>query len=136
MKASFQVQFPKTPFFFKTGIFFQKQVSSIQDSLFKRLMLLALLVNLAIIILLMLVLPKLPPSVPLFYGRPWGEEQLVPGSLLFFVPAVTILFLILNTTLLALIKEKSLLVIRTLSGFALFSAILGAITLIRILLII
>lgn len=33
---------------------------------------------------------KLPPQVPLFYSRPWGEDMLAAPSLLFLLPAIAI----------------------------------------------
>jgi hypothetical protein len=37
----------------------------------------------------------LPPQVPLFYSRPWGQDQLADKQFLFIVPAVaSVLFLV------------------------------------------
>lgn len=33
-------------------------------------------------------LSRLPPQIPLFYTRPWGEEQLVDFWLIFLIPAL------------------------------------------------
>lgn len=38
----------------------------------------------------------LPPQVPLFYFRPWGEGQLAPSYQLWFVPAIVGGFFISN----------------------------------------
>ena len=39
---------------------------------------------------------NLPPVVPLFYSRPWGESQLAKTYLLFLLPFLTLLFILIN----------------------------------------
>jgi len=39
---------------------------------------------------------RLPPEVPLFYSRPWGEEQLTPSTSLLMLPLGGLLFTFLN----------------------------------------
>ncbi len=39
---------------------------------------------------------RLPPEVPLFYSRPWGEAQLAPVNTLFILPLVGAAIAILN----------------------------------------
>jgi hypothetical protein len=41
----------------------------------------------------------LPPQIPLFYSRPWGEEQLVDNWLIVILPLFTIIFFFVNTFL-------------------------------------
>lgn len=43
--------------------------------------------------------PHLPPQIPLFYSRPWGEEQLASKTQLIFLPLFS--FLIFASSLLA-----------------------------------
>lgn len=42
---------------------------------------------------------RLPPSLPLFYSRPWGALQLAKKSTLWLFPFLTTLFFILNLVL-------------------------------------
>lgn len=58
------------------------------------------LVNLVLIttslIIILFRYAFLPPRLPLFYSRPWGEEQLAPKNALFIIPAAAFVFLIIN----------------------------------------
>lgn len=38
----------------------------------------------------------LPPQIPLFYSRPWGQEQLAPKFFIFILPAVSFLVFLVN----------------------------------------
>lgn len=40
--------------------------------------------------------PQLPPQIPLFYSRPWGEEQLAQKGQLFLLPGISLLVFFLN----------------------------------------
>ncbi|MDO8551478.1 MAG: hypothetical protein Q7S03_02255 [bacterium] len=75
---------------------------------------------------------KLPPQIPLFYSRPWGEEQLAPQAYIFLLPSSIFIFLLLDfLSSFALKGEK--LVLRILSATCLACAFLGLFSLIRIL---
>ena len=39
---------------------------------------------------------RLPPQIPLFYSRAWGEDQLVDYWLIFILPFLLHLFIFLN----------------------------------------
>ena len=41
--------------------------------------------------------PKIPLLVPLWFSRPWGQEQLAPSLWLFFMPFLSVFFFIINT---------------------------------------
>ncbi|MBI2008514.1 hypothetical protein HYS82_02550 [Candidatus Amesbacteria bacterium] len=41
--------------------------------------------------LLAIFFARLPPQVPLWYSRPWGEEQLASPAILWSIPAVIII---------------------------------------------
>lgn len=47
----------------------------------------------------------LPPVVPLFYGRPFGESQLVPVLTLFFAPITSIVITFVNSGLAILTED-------------------------------
>lgn len=42
---------------------------------------------------------KLPPEVPLFYSKPWGQPMLVSSSVLWVLPTVVLVSSILNFSL-------------------------------------
>ncbi|HUV72515.1 MAG TPA: hypothetical protein VMW25_05920 [Clostridia bacterium] len=76
---------------------------------------------------------SLPPIVPFFYSRPWGEEQLVPSNYLFFIPGFSLAVFLFNLQLARLLLKKGekFLVLLS-SGFALLFSALGTISLIKI----
>lgn len=53
---------------------------------------------------------KIPPQVPLYYSRPWGEDQLVEKINLFLLPLSILFFTCLNLFLTALCWEKQKLI--------------------------
>lgn len=75
----------------------------------------------------------LPEKVPLFYTRPWGEEQLAPNHFLFLLPAVSFLVLMLNMLLQRLLFKRGEVALSwiILSSGLLFS-ILATFTLLKI----
>jgi len=42
---------------------------------------------------------NLPPQIPLYYSRPWGEQQLAPVSSIFILPVLSIIIMLLNNFL-------------------------------------
>lgn len=49
---------------------------------------------------------KLPPQLPLFYSRPWGEEILASPVFLWILPALVFIFSAVNFWLLLFFKEN------------------------------
>jgi hypothetical protein len=47
-------------------------------------------------ILFLFYFQKLPPLVPLYYSRPWGEEQLAPKIMLLLLPGGCFLWYLLS----------------------------------------
>lgn len=93
--------------------------------------------NLLIIFVGLLVLiiksHQLPTLVPLFYSRPWGEEQLAPSSFLFLIPSFSLVIYIFNLFFSRLLLNKGEKFLALLSqGFALLFSVLGTITLVKI----
>lgn len=64
--------------------------------------------NIVIILAIFLFQKKLPPQVPLFFGKPQGEEQLVPWVYLIIPPALSALITLINTFLLKVTKDHLL----------------------------
>ncbi len=75
----------------------------------------------------------LPEKVPLFYSRPWGEEQLAGKEWLLLIPALSLTIFLINWQLGKLLVKKgeSFLPIVMESSALLFS-VLGTITLLKI----
>ncbi len=78
---------------------------------------------------------KLPPLVPLFYSRPWGEAQLVSPWLLLVLPAFSFFISLLNFILSGLFFDQPFLV-QVLMWVSVVFAFLSFFTLFRIIVII
>ncbi len=87
-------------------------------------------ISLFVSLLVILLKGWLPPEVPLFYGRPVGEEQLVLTFGLLIAPGVAILITILNIILVKTIGDMFLK--RALIMASFFVSILTAITVLKI----
>ncbi len=92
-----------------------------------------LLVIAADLLLIFVKRSRLPEQVPLFYSRPWGQEQLAAKDYLFLIPLFSFLVFILNyyLSLILLKKGEKFLTILS-SGLALLFSVLGTITLWKI----
>lgn len=66
----------------------------------------------------------LPPQVPLFYSRPWGEEQLGSPVWLFLPLGMTVLIAISSYTLARLIGEDKVLAALVLTSLMVVQSIL------------
>jgi len=64
---------------------------------------------------------KLPPQVPLFYSRPWGEEILAPPFFLFILPLASLVILIINFFTAFSLRQNRLLAMILAITSALFS---------------
>jgi len=47
-------------------------------------------------ILIVLTWNRLPPQIPLYFGRPWGEDQLAPKPFIFLLPTISAVILLAN----------------------------------------
>jgi len=63
--------------------------------------------------LLLLKFKNLPPQVPLFYSKPWGEERISQKVWLWLIPTLSLFILFFNFVVLPyfLKKEKFLIII-------------------------
>lgn len=75
---------------------------------------------------------NLPPKVPLWYSKPWGEERLALPIFLFLIPITAICIYELNRMLLTKIASDHPLFGRVLSLVSLLISILSSIIVIRI----
>jgi hypothetical protein len=76
----------------------------------------------------------LPPVVPLFFGKPSGEEQLASFWFLFLVPAVSILISGLN--LFINVRAKELFTKKILAVSSLIISIMSAVTVFKIIILV
>ncbi|MBU2577499.1 hypothetical protein KKA69_01550 [Patescibacteria group bacterium] len=85
------------------------------------------------VIIILIKNKALPERVPLFYSRPWGEEQLAPSQYLFLIPSISFILFTVNFQLTSLFIKKNERFMAFLSNsFALLFTSLGFITLLRI----
>lgn len=87
-------------FFFDSGISLEK------DRVFFRAELLMAFICLLIFLLTWWVYQDVPPEIPLFYSRPWGESQLVSALALYWL-AVSCIVVVIAHTLLAIRFHKN-----------------------------
>jgi len=52
----------------------------------------------------------LPPQLPFFYSKPWGEEQLIQPFSLFVLPLLGLIVFFGNLTLMSFVSKKELLI--------------------------
>ena len=72
----------------------------------------------------------LPPTLPILYGRPTGESQLVPNLGLLIVPSVSILIIIINSVI--SVFSKDIFLKKVLAVSSLLVAILTAIAVAKV----
>ena len=98
----------------------------------KQLLKLSFILILVQALIILFSLSFLPSQVPLFYSRPWGEEQLAHPPYLFILPLANLVIFILNSILLSFIGKKELLIRQILIICILLFNFLSLITLIQI----
>lgn len=98
----------------------------------KQLLKLSFILILVQVLIILSSLSFLPSQVPLFYSRPWGEEQLAHPLYLFILPLANLVVFVLNSILLSFIEKKELLIRQILIIYILLFNFLSLITLIQI----
>lgn len=92
-----------------------------------------LLLFIGSILLILLRWRSLPPQIPLFYSRPWGEEQLVHPAWLFLLPLSPLAWYGVNILIAVYITREFLIFTQTLFLTSLITSILSFVTLLKIL---
>lgn len=110
------------------------QVIQDQSILFSSIV--SLIVIIGSVLYIFLMTSALPSQVPLYYSLPWGEQRLTDTTALLTIPAATTLIVLLNTVLVLFFYKTEPVVSRLLSLGAGFTSLIGAYTLIRIILLI
>ena len=62
---------------------------------------------------------KLPPQIPLFYSRPWGEAMLASPIFLWILPITSSAFFIINFLIVIILKREEIFLSRVLTSFGL-----------------
>ena len=87
-------------------------------------------VNVVAMVLVVLVRSLLPPVVPLFYGNPYGAEQLAPQGLLILPPLVALGVCGVNIAINLTLNDKFL--EKVLFGSMCAATLLSTVTLLKI----
>jgi len=109
-----------------------KFIPSFESQGLKQIFQLAMVVWLVEVLLIIIVWTFLPPQVPLFYTRPWGEEQLVHPANLFILPGLGLLVFLINLFILSFVPKEEKLINQILISLILVFNFLSLITLIQI----
>ena len=84
------------------------------------------------ILIILIAWRWLPPQVPLFFSRPWGQEQLTNPIGLFFLPAFSLVIFLVNLTLTNFLTKQEKLVSQILDSVAMVFSLLLLVALIQI----
>lgn len=101
---------------------------------FNKYFLAAITINVLCVITILIARGFLPPVVPLFYGKPLGEGQLISNLGLLIVPAVSLIISTINLLLNIWIKDNFLKKIFAVTSVII--SVVGAITIIKIILLV
>lgn len=98
------------------------------------------LISLSLIFLIFLLIflnwRRLPPEVPLFFSRPWGEKQLTSSFNLWLMPLLSFTVLAFNLFLAVSFFQKEVLIRRILASATLMVALICFLTAYKIILLI
>lgn len=84
------------------------------------------------VVIILIAWRHLPPQLPLFYSRPWGEEQLIYPTGLLILPGLSLAVFLTNLFLLSLIPQEEKLLQKILTTASFIFSLLCLITLIQI----
>jgi len=89
-----------------------------------------ILVNILALISVFFLKSFLPPVVPLFYGKPYGADQLAPQNFLLLAPFIALVICLVTTTINFIIKDEFLQ--KVLVGLMVICTVLALVTLLKI----
>ena len=84
------------------------------------------------VFLLLASLGNLPPEVPIFYSRPWGDKILGPPYMLWILPIIAAFSVIINYFISSYIVKKIAFLVRTLFVFSLLVSIISLYDVVKI----
>lgn len=105
---------------------------SLNDKILVTIITFGLITVLLSVLSLIIKWQNLPPQVPLFYSKPWGNEQLAPKSFLWFLPVLAVVIWLLDLALIRTFLKNNEFLSRILAVFGVLAATLVSITLVKI----
>ncbi len=105
---------------------------SLSDKILVSIVTTGLIMVLLSVLSLIIKWQNLPPQVPLFYSKPWGNEQLAAKPLLWSLPVLAVVIWLLDLTLIRTFLKNDEFLSRILAIFGVLAAILISITLVKI----
>ncbi|MFA5025130.1 MAG: hypothetical protein WC503_01290 [Candidatus Shapirobacteria bacterium] len=112
-------------FFGNLGKFWQKTLNS-------RLLRLCVVLLIAQIVLIIWFYNQLPPEIPLYFSRPWGESWLAPSSMIFILPLLSLIVLLTNYFLAIFYHQRKLLLAQLLVIFAFIISLFSTVSVLKI----
>ena len=88
------------------------------------------------IFLVVIFYGKLPPLIPFFNSRPWGEDRLASSQAVFLIPLFSVIIFIVNLFLSGFFYRKNVLISRIIAFTISLFTILGLISFIQIVLLV
>jgi hypothetical protein len=107
---------------------------TLSDKILVTIVALGLTMVLLSVLSLIIKWQNLPPQVPLFYSKPWGNEQLATKTLLWFLPTLSVVIWLIDLLLIRTLLKNDEFLSRILAIFGVLSAILISFTLVKIIL--
>jgi len=83
-------------------------------------------------LVIILAWSRLPPQLPLFYSRPWGEDQLTTSAGLLLLPVLSFLVFFINFIFFVFVPKEEKLMRQILTASAAVFSLLCLVTLLQI----
>lgn len=112
-------------FFNNLGKFWETSFNS-------RFLRLTLILFVSQIVLIVWFYNQLPPQIPLFFSRPWGQSWLTSPASIFILPLFSLITLLLNYLLALYFYSKKLLLSQLLVIFGFIISLLSTISVLKI----
>jgi len=112
-------------FFGNLGKFWQTTLNS-------RLLRLTIISIVAQVILIIWFFGQLPPEIPLFFSRPWGQSWLAPYSSILILPLFSLIVSLVNYLLALFYYQKKLLLSQLLVIFAFIISLFSTVSVLKI----
>lgn len=115
---------------------YQNNISS-DSKKTKRISLIELiLANIIMILFLAFKINRLPPQIPLFYNRIWGEDQLADNWLIFIIPFFMTFFVSFNNYFVKTFFNENQLIKKIIFYFNLFIIVASTLIFVKIIILI
>lgn len=103
-----------------------------ENTVIKYSSIIALVSILVAFLVLLIFFRRLPPEVPLWFCRPWGQDRLASPSWLFLLPAVSFVWYVVDVLFIMYLTAEYLVFSQILIGSSTLVAILSLISLVKI----